>query len=271
MNKHIAGAIEYIEQNLTAAISVADMAKFSGYSEYHFMRLFKAETGFTPADYARKRRLSEIARQIDGGKRNISNIAFAYGFNSKENFTRAFKAEHHISPTEYKTAKNSLKLYNKAPLPQIAIAPEIITLPDFSLTVYPCNEDYPTNFWNKYNCRRYSQKLSGGSVAVDFGVCRQNKKANRLDYWIGIRTEEARGDTAGTVTINIPGGLYVIVATPPSDRFNFVNVIHKTWEYMITEWLPNSGYRRTGGYEFESYAEESRTYSENIYFPIEKM
>lgn len=36
-----------------------------------------------------------------------------YGFNSKENFMRAFKREHHILPTEYRSAENSLKLYEK--------------------------------------------------------------------------------------------------------------------------------------------------------------
>jgi AraC family transcriptional regulator len=34
----------------------------------------------------------------------VSEMAFEYGFNSKENFTRAFISEHHILPTEYSKA-----------------------------------------------------------------------------------------------------------------------------------------------------------------------
>ena len=37
--------------------------------------------------------------------------AIEYGFNSKENFTRVFKAEHGFLPSEYKFAGNSLKLF----------------------------------------------------------------------------------------------------------------------------------------------------------------
>ena len=113
--QHIEHALEYIEDNLKAELSLADLARAAGYSEYHFLRVFKQVLWLTPADYIRKRRLSEIAREIDGSERSISDIAFEYGFNSKENFTRAFKAEHSCLPTEYKTAGNSLKFFTFLP------------------------------------------------------------------------------------------------------------------------------------------------------------
>jgi AraC family transcriptional regulator len=127
--------------------------------------LFKQSIGFTPADYIRKRRLSEIARAIDDSARPVSEIAFAYGFNSKENFTRAFKSEHHILPTEYKAAGNSLKLYGDKPLPLTVAEPEIMTLPEFSLTVYASDEEQATNFWNKYNSCGYSKSYQAAILS----------------------------------------------------------------------------------------------------------
>ena len=62
--EHIARAVEYIEQNLTNEIDLAACAKACGYSKYYFLRVFKEVTGMTPADYIRKRRLSEIAKRI---------------------------------------------------------------------------------------------------------------------------------------------------------------------------------------------------------------
>ena len=59
--EHIARAIENIERNLTNDIDLAACARVSGYSKYYFLRVFKEATGMTPADYIRKRRLSEIA------------------------------------------------------------------------------------------------------------------------------------------------------------------------------------------------------------------
>lgn len=129
--EHIARAVEYIEQNLTNEIDLTACAKACGYSEYHFLRVFKEVSGLTPADYIRKRRLSEIAKRICQADGYISEIAFMYGFNSKENFTRAFKAEHHILPKEYKSAQNSLKLYEPLSFETkpFCVTPEIVTVP----------------------------------------------------------------------------------------------------------------------------------------------
>ena len=78
------------------------------------------------------------------------------------------------------------------------------------------------------------------------------------------------GDTANSIQLDIDGGLYAIFDTPKTTHSDFVNTIHKTWEYINTVWLPNSDYARTGGYEFESYVEESRMFSEKIYIPIRR-
>ena len=76
------------------------------------------------------------------------------------------------------------------------------------------------------------------------------------------------GDTRGAETLTIPGGLYAMFKTPVSNHFDFINTIHRTWNYINNVWLPNSGYRRTGGFEFECYVEQSREFSEKIYIPI---
>lgn len=270
--EHIENSLNYIESNLKSEMTLADLAKAAGYSEYHFLRVFKEVTNLTPADYIRKRRLSEIAREMNNNDRPISDIAFEYGFNSKENFTRAFKAEHHVLPTEYKSAGNSLKLYDRFYLPvsSFKITPKIIAMSSFTLTGYSSDEDYTPNFWNKYNCKKYSKRLSGGKICADYGVCIWNNEANKLDYFIGIKTEDAVGDISATTQLYVSGGLYAVFATPPSSHFNFVNMIHRTWPYIFNDWMPGSEYQcASHGYQFETYVEESRTYSEDIYIPIE--
>jgi len=271
--EHIEYALDYIEANLKAELDLAGIAKTAGYSEYHFLRIFKQVTGLTPADYIRKRRISEIVREVDTTGRPISDIAFEYGFNSKENFTRAFKTEHNILPTEYKGAKNSLKLFSRFRLdiPPFEVVPEIMSVDGFRLTVFANCEDYIPKFWNWYNCKKLSAKLSGGQTVPDYGVCYWNNVTNRLDYFIGIKTDDAKGDTAGTVQLQIPGGLYAVFTTPPSSHFDFVNTVHRTWQYIKETWLPQSGYYVNGDYEFETYVEASRMYSQKIYIPVERV
>lgn len=266
---HIMRAIKYIEENIKNEISLSNCARVSGYSNYHFIRVFKEATGLTPADYIRKRRLTEIIKHIRPDI-PISQIAFEYGFNSKENFTRAFIAEHHILPTEYKSALNSLKLYEEVTFEAepFLVKPTIMQLEPFVLVVYKSDEAYQPNFWNKYNSRKWSKKLSGGAVCEDYGVCSWNAGAKKMDYYIGIRKENALGDLTGTTELSINGGLYAVFATPKTSHYDFVNTIHRTWSYINCVWLPDSGYKKIGEYEFESYIEESRTFSEKIYIKI---
>ncbi len=265
-------AIDYIVENLTQDIDNAALAKAVGYSEYHFLRLFRAAVGITPADYIRKRRITEIVRRMARENRPISEIAFELGFNSKENFTRAFKREHHILPTDFKSAQNSLKLYDSLTfdLPPFEVKSELVTLAPFRLVVYPSDEDYAPHFWNKYNTQNRSQSLSGGAVVEDFGACIWNRGKGRLDYFIGIRESDAKGDLTGTLTLEIAGGEYAVFDTPTTTQLHFVASIHRTWDYIARVWLPENGYRRTGGYELESYIEQSRSFSEKIYIPITK-
>ena len=55
-----------------------------------------------------------------------------------------------------------------------------------------------------------------------------------------------------------------------SDESFAISTIHKTWDYIARVWLPEIGYVRSGGYELESYVEESREFSETIYISIKK-
>ncbi len=276
--------LDYIEENLTQEITTEQLAGIAGYSKYHFARIFAEMTGLTPADYIRKRRLCEIAEKLDGYGGSIASLAFAYGFNSKENFVRAFKAEHGVLPTEYRRANNSLRLYPKSTVEQRIAAsapfggaavgwedmpkPDFVKLSPFSLTVFLSDEDFPPRFWNKYNCGGFSKRLSGGRTVADYGVSDWQCVGNVLRYYIGIRTEDALGDTTGTTTLPIAGGTYAVFTTKPSGHTAFVDTIQRTWEYINMVWLPGSGYERTGGYEFETYVEESRTYSQEIYIPV---
>lgn len=269
---YVMQAINYIEKNLKNEITLTDCARVSGYSHYHFIRVFKEATGLTPADYIRKRRLTEIIKHM---RQDIptSEIAFDYGFNSKENFTRAFISEHNILPTEYKSTLNSLKLYEAisfetAPL---EVIPEITYLEPFVLTVYKSDVDHPPSFWNKYNSQKWSKKLSGREVCEDYGVSTWNESENKPDYFIGINKKNALGDTDGTVELLIQGGLYAIFTTPQTSHYNFVNTIQSTWAYINGIWIPRSQYISSTRHEYqlESYTEESRSFSEKIYIPIE--
>ena len=267
----IRAAVEYIENHLSDELKLEDCARAAHYSPYHFLRVFRQATGMTPGEYIRKRRLSEIAKRVFCGHSLFEN-ASRWGFNSKEHFTRAFQAEHHCLPSEYRTAANSLELQERFsfapenPLPP----PRIEQRPGFAVIALPA-PGHPPHFWNEYNCHGYSRVLSGGRDVEDYGICLF--RPGRMEYYIGVREEETaphRQDGILPVPpkrIAIPPVLSAVFLTPPCDRFHFVETIRRTWR-TVGGWLDTHGYRRTGGPEYEYYAESSRTYRETIVIPI---
>lgn len=271
---HVQRVIEYIEEHLTddSLLDNATLATIAGYSKFHFLRCFRDVTDLTPADYIRKRRISEIVKHIGDEDSYISEIAFRYGFNSKENFTRAFKKEHNILPSEFRTANCSLRLFEPFDLnPEFELpSVSICYFDDLNLVAYPFDEGFAPHCWNKYNSECLSARLSGGKTVEDYGAMRWNCEKKKIDYYIGIEAQNALGNTEGTVVLEIKGGLYAVFETAPSSQHNFVDTIRRTWEWIGDSWLPQNGYKRTGDFELERYVESSKAYSETILIPIVK-
>jgi len=92
---------DYIEANLDKEITMADLAKASLFSPWYSYRLFKAYTGYTPADYIRRLRLSKSALKLKNEKCRIVDIAFELGFGSVDGYQRAFYHEFGCNPSEY--------------------------------------------------------------------------------------------------------------------------------------------------------------------------
>lgn len=114
--------IDYIDRNLKEDTSIYEIARYVNFSVPHTYRLFKAATGETIKSYILKRRLSFAACEIKEGRRNISDIAFDYGFESHDVFTRAFIRTYNIAPIRYRCEGADFGVY------QINIDKEITIL-----------------------------------------------------------------------------------------------------------------------------------------------
>jgi AraC-like DNA-binding protein len=93
--------LSYINENLARRLSVQELAERAFLSKYHFMRLFKEQTGETVHAYVRQRRLLYAARLIREGV-PANKAAADSGFSDYSTFHRAFRESFGISPGELK-------------------------------------------------------------------------------------------------------------------------------------------------------------------------
>ncbi len=100
-DEKIQQALSYINENLARDLSVDMLATQVFLSRYHFMRLFKQQTGTTVHSYVRQKRLLYAARLIREGI-PAGHAASQCGFNDYSVFNRAFRESFGIRPADLK-------------------------------------------------------------------------------------------------------------------------------------------------------------------------
>lgn len=85
-------------------LTVAEAASLAGYSEAHFMRVFKEETGQTFVGYLNDYRLTAATYFLRETGESIGNIAVSCGFDNESYFIRRFRARYGKTPSEYRKA-----------------------------------------------------------------------------------------------------------------------------------------------------------------------
>jgi AraC family transcriptional regulator len=80
------------------------LAKQSGLSRFHFIRVFKTETGMTPARYVEQCRIEQAKALIEAAEISLADIADRLGFSDQSHLTRRFKAIVGNTPAAYARA-----------------------------------------------------------------------------------------------------------------------------------------------------------------------
>ena len=91
-----------IEAELDTELSLASLAKESGYSRAHFLRMFRAATGLTPHQYVLERRLSTAQQSLRQSKMLLADIALKCGFSSQTYMNDVFRKRLGVTPLEYR-------------------------------------------------------------------------------------------------------------------------------------------------------------------------
>lgn len=112
MESNIYEVLKYIEEHLEEQLTTAKLSQIAGYSEYHFIRMFKANMNVTVTEYVIKRILIKASEDILSGEK-IIDVAFKYGWQSHSGFTKAFVKEFDFAPSLLKAMKVSIEIFGR--------------------------------------------------------------------------------------------------------------------------------------------------------------
>jgi AraC family transcriptional regulator len=101
-DQRLARAIDRIEADLTADLSLEELAGIAGMSTFHFARSFKAATGEAPHRFLIRRRVERAKILLRTTPLPVAEIAFRVGWENVSHFSQAFKSVTGLTPGAFR-------------------------------------------------------------------------------------------------------------------------------------------------------------------------
>jgi len=98
----------YISTHCAQKLTLENVAAYSGYSKYHFARMFKAYSGMSFYDFFLRQRVLLCEKLLSDPTLSVTEVALRSGFGSIATFNRIFKQYEKMTPTEYRRLRQNL-------------------------------------------------------------------------------------------------------------------------------------------------------------------
>lgn len=274
--KSLNEAINYIENHLLDDLSCEGIASHIYISSFHFQRCFRLLTGMTVGEYIRNRRLSLAGQDLAASDEKVIDAAMKYRYETPESFAKAFTRFHGVTPSQAKMEGSALKSFNRL---IIKMKLEGGTVMDYrivsrdSIRVLAMTRLFKSErsftdlpmFWSEYYARGYDK-----IVKANMGIC-EPERPDTDDFKYGIGREYVQGAAIpdGYEILTIPANIWAVFkCVGPMPK-----AMHKVWQRIYSEWLPQAEYERVQDYDFEAYTDgdnQSEDYVSEIWVPVKK-
>lgn len=92
----------YIRAHILEPLNRGVLAEVAGFSVPHFHRVFTAQVGESAVSYVRRLRMERAGRKLRMGAVDITEVARAAGYETHAAFSKAFKQQFGLSPSEFR-------------------------------------------------------------------------------------------------------------------------------------------------------------------------
>jgi AraC family transcriptional regulator len=284
--KELNHVIDYIEDNLTDDLSLEIISEYAGVSDYHFRKIFFYLSGMTLSEYIKSRRLSEASMELLNGEK-VTDIAFKYGYQSMDGFTRAFKKWSGFLPSDVikkgisksfpklsfvitikgginlefrivdKPAFNLVGVTKRVPMQFRGVNQEIVKLAE-SIT-----DEQRKEMHSLQNIEPF--EIVNASYEADANFLREE---GDLTHLIGVLTTE---NQVSSLLEKVPVDAHTWAVFP--NEGPFPSTLQETMAKIYSEWLPSSNYEVINAptFSFTKMDKEKKEYAySEVWAPVRK-
>ena len=119
-------ALYYVKQNFRFKVRNEVVSKLCDMSPFRFSRSFRETYGITFQDYVIRMRILESCRLLQDPNSNVTDVAYAVGFNDASYFSRTFRRYVGMTPSNYYSACED----GAADAPDTQFLRAVLNLPD---------------------------------------------------------------------------------------------------------------------------------------------
>jgi len=256
--KRMEDALEFIESNMEEPLHVETIAKAAYSSPFHFQRMFQIWTGITLGEYVRKRKLTLAAQELAVSSAKVVDVAFKYGYDSPESFSKAFRKIHGIAPSEARQSGSPLKAFPRVSFQLPAWEDDEVDYRIVEKEAFPvvgksaeitCGDEGRTRgwFWGECMTDRTLAKLS--SVGTDSPYLGITMNFDEEFTYMIAKESDAGSLTDGLALRTIPASTWAVFpCVGPSPQ-----AIQNGFRKIYQVWFPATEYEHAGLPEIEVY------------------
>lgn len=260
---------DYIENHYADELCIEKLAKIASFSKFHFQRIFRQITRESLYSYTKRIRLEKAVFLLRNNKRlKVQDIALSVGFSNQASFAKALKERYkanarmirNMSSPDMEDLINKISINGKVCDEKIYyIIPRELTVMTIDpikvlyvrhIGAYKGNFDLFVKLFTKLYAFALKKNLivpktKWFAVYHDFGDLTIEEKL-RLSVCMSV--EEEVEDSGEFGNMELTGGHYAVgkFMLKPDEY-------QGAWDYMLSKWLPESGYIPDDRLCFEYY------------------